>query len=36
MEKDIQQMRTDNALAPEVSVEFTPQDLQQIESYKII
>ncbi|MDM1355771.1 toxic anion resistance protein [Myroides marinus] len=34
MEKDIQQMRTDNALAPEVSVEFTPQDLQQIESYK--
>lgn len=34
MEKDIQQMRTDNTLAPEVNVEFTPQDLQQIESYK--
>jgi len=34
MEKDIQQMRDENALAPSINVEFTPQELKQIESYK--
>lgn len=34
MEKDIQQMRTENALAPEANVDFSPLDLKQIESYK--
>ena len=34
MEKDIQQMRDENVLAPSVNVEFTPQELKQIESYK--
>lgn len=34
MEKDIQQLRDDRALAPEVSVDFSPQELKQIESYK--
>lgn len=34
MEKDIQQLRDERALAPEVSVDFSPQELKQIESYK--
>lgn len=34
MEKDIQQLRTESILIPEVKVEFTPQELKQIESYK--
>ncbi|MDM1528951.1 toxic anion resistance protein [Myroides odoratimimus] len=34
MEKDIQQMRDEHTLAPEINVEFTPEELKQIESYK--
>ncbi|MDR2223072.1 MAG: toxic anion resistance protein [Flavobacteriaceae bacterium] len=34
MEKDIQQLRTESVLIPKVKVEFTPQELKQIESYK--
>lgn len=34
MEKDIQQLREETVLAPEVNTEFSPQDLKQIESYK--
>ncbi|MTG98023.1 MULTISPECIES: toxic anion resistance protein [Myroides] len=34
MEKDIQQLRQERELAPEINVEFTEQEQRQIESYK--
>lgn len=34
MEKDIQQLRSERELTPEVSVDFTEQELKQIEAYK--